>query len=147
MTPTWDAGARGAFYGLSPAHSRAHLARALLEAMAFAARDVAERLHDLAISVDDVYLLGGGGQSPAWAQLRADILHLPHGLPVHGESTALGAAMCASVAASYHRDLNAAARCVSAPTRWVHPLRENAAASDDAYARYRALAAVLRPLF
>ena len=147
MTPSWHAGARGAFYGLSPAHGRAHMARAVLEAMAFAARDVAERLRELAIPVEDVYLLGGGGQSPAWAQLRADILHLPHGLPVHGESAAVGAAMCAAVAANHHRDLNAAATCVPAPTRWVAPITDNANASDDAYARYRALAAALRPLF
>ena len=64
MAPRWIAGARGCFHGLTPAHGRAHLARAVLEGCAFAMRDVIDRLVALGIAADSLRLLGGGARSP-----------------------------------------------------------------------------------
>ena len=77
MAPVWNASARGCFYGLTPSHTRAHMARALLEGCAFAMRDVADRLKELGAEIRSVLLLGGGARSRLWAQIRADVLGLP----------------------------------------------------------------------
>lgn len=63
MAPEWVPSARGTFYGLTPAHGAAHLARAVLEGCAFAMRDVLARLEELAVAVGHVELMGGGARS------------------------------------------------------------------------------------
>ncbi len=67
----WIESARGCFYGLTPAHGTAHLARAVLESYAFAMRDVLERLRSMEVPVRSILLLGGGAKSRLWAQIRA----------------------------------------------------------------------------
>src|SRR5205807_7179009 len=65
---------RGVLHGLAAAHDRAHVARAVLEGLAFACRDVVERLAALGLPARDVIALGGGAKSRTWLQLRADVL-------------------------------------------------------------------------
>src|SRR5262249_54520715 len=77
MAPEWISAARGAFYGLTAAHGRTHLARALLEGCAFAMRDVVERLEALGVEAGRLLLLGGGARSRIWARIRADLLQRP----------------------------------------------------------------------
>ena len=62
-TPHRDASARGAFLGLSLAHTRAHLTRAVLEGICFALRDSLSILQDLGLSPNHLLLTGGGAKS------------------------------------------------------------------------------------
>src|SRR5512133_3745394 len=62
-TPHRDASARGAFIGLSLAHSRAHLTRAVIEGVCFALRDSVSILKELGLSPDHMLLTGGGAKS------------------------------------------------------------------------------------
>ena len=73
MAPEWIASARGAFYGLTPSHGVAHLARALLEGLSFAMRDVLDRVRQLGIDVQALRIVGGGARSALWTQIRADL--------------------------------------------------------------------------
>jgi xylulokinase len=141
MTPVWRPHARGTLHGLAPAHDRTHVARAVLEGLAFACRDVVERLAMMELACDRVLLLGGGARSRVWAQLRADVLGLPHDLGA-ADTCPIGGAMIAAVAVGLHRDLAAAAALVPPPAARVMPENRN----DDAYARYRRLVAQLAPL-
>jgi xylulokinase len=147
MAPAWHAGARGAFYGLTPAHGRGHVARAVLEACAFASRDVIDRLAALGVATDRVLLLGGGASSALWARIRADVTGRPHAIAARTDTCAIGGALCASVAAGVHPDVIAAASCAPPPASVVEPDPAARAACDEAHGRYRRLFDSLRPLF
>jgi xylulokinase len=146
MTPVWRPHARGTLHGLAAAHDRGHVARAVLEGLAFAARDVVERLAALGLPTERVLLLGGGSRSAVWAQLRADVLGLPHDVVARTDTCPIGAAMIASVAVGVHPDLAAAAALAPPPRRSFAPDPGAAGASGAAYRRYRALVEQLAPL-
>ena len=109
MAPEWNAAARGAWTGLTPAHGAGHLARAVLEASAHAMRDVVDRLAELGAGATSLLLLGGGARSDVWAQIRADVTGLPVRRAVRTDTCPVGAAMLAAVAAGLVPDLAAAA--------------------------------------
>jgi len=142
MTPVWRPHARGTFHGLAATHQRAHLARAVLEGLTFACRDVVERLAVMGVAGDRVVLVGGGAHSSLWAQLRADTLGLRHEVVANPDTCPLGAALIAAVAAGLHADLAAAATRVTSPHVVVDPLER----LDEPYQRYRRLVAALAPL-
>lgn len=142
MTPVWRPHARGTLHGLAPSHGPAHVARAVLEGLAFGCRDVKERLAAMGLAGDRVVLLGGGANSALWAQLRADALGLRHEVVANPDTSPLGAAMIASVAAGIHPDLEAAATRVTPPHTVFEPQRS----LDEPYERYRRLVAALAPL-
>ena len=146
MTPVWRPDLRGSLHELTAAHDRSHIARAVLEGLAFASRDVADRLRAMKLPIADVLLVGGGAKSRVWAQLRADVLGLPHRVAANPDTSPLGAAMIASVAAGIHLDLAAAAPLVSAVTDEVSPNPEAAAPLAAAYRRYRLLVAHMATL-
>jgi xylulokinase len=139
MTPVWRPDLRGSLHDLTAAHDRSHIARAVLEGLAFACKDVADRLVAMKLPISDVLLVGGGAKSRVWAQLRADALGLPHRVAANPDTSPLGAAMIASVAAGIHADLAAAAGLVSTVTDEVSPNPDAAAPLAAAYRRYRLL--------
>ncbi len=147
MAPEWIASARGCFYGLSAAHGSAHLARAALEGCAFAMRDVLERLLEMGVAVGSILLLGGGARSMLWARIRADLTGLPVTLPQIVDTSPIGAALLAAVAAGLQPSLAAAARLVAGESRTIEPDRAQRAAYDAAYGAYRRLFSSLRPMF
>jgi len=147
MAPEWIASARGAFYGLTPAHGRGHLARAVLEGCAFAMRDVVERLAALGVATDHLLLLGGGAKSRLWAQIRADCAGLPARIPASRDHAALGAACLAAIAGGVLGALADCAGAVSARAETVAPAADRRAAYDDAYHAYRRLFDSLRPMY
>lgn len=67
--PSWSAASRGSFAGLDRSHGAAELARAVMEGVAFADRDLLGGL-----AFDRLFLAGGGAQSDLWCQIRADVL-------------------------------------------------------------------------
>jgi glycerol kinase len=98
-SPWWDPYARGAIVGITRGTTRAHLARATVESMAFQTRDVVDAMsaasgHEvLAMRVD-----GGASVMPLLLQLQADQLQVPVSRPTVQETTALGAAYLAGLA-------------------------------------------------
>ena len=141
MTPVWRPHARGTLHGLSASHTQAHIARAVLEGLTFASRDVVDRLIALGVPAREVLLLGGGARSRIWAQLRADALGLVHAVAANVDSCPLGAAMIAAVAAGAYPDLRAAAACAAPPAETFTPGPRDAL--DAAYHRYQALGQLL----
>ena len=146
MTPVWRSHARGTLHGLAAGHERAHIARAVLEGLAFAARDVAVRLGELGLPAREVLLLGGGAQSQVWGQLRADVLGLPHHVAARTDACPIGAAMIAAVAAGLAPDLASLAARVPPPAMTFAPDPAAAPAAAEAYARYQRLVDQLAPL-
>lgn len=98
-SPWWDPRARGTVLGLSKGVGRAHLARAVVEAMAFQTRDVVEAmLRSAGCEVAEVRVDGGAASNDLLLQLQADQLQAPVTRPVVTETTALGAAFLAGLA-------------------------------------------------
>jgi glycerol kinase len=96
--PHWDPHARGAIVGLTRGTSRAHLARATLEAIAFEVRDVVDvMVSEAGLSVPDLSADGGASANDLLMQLQADQLGVPVRRPVVTETTALGAAFLAGL--------------------------------------------------
>jgi len=105
FAPYWRADARGAIVGLSRFHTRAHLARATLEAIAYQTRDVAEAMErDSGVRLEVLKVDGGVTANGLAMQLQADILGVPVSRPVVAETTALGAAYAAGLATGFWRD-------------------------------------------
>ncbi|MEV6315252.1 FGGY family carbohydrate kinase [Streptomyces sp. NPDC051776] len=138
--PRWNAAMRGCFYGLSMNHSRPHLARAVLEGCAYALRDIVDRLDALGLAGGEVRIIGGGGRSPLWCRIKADVLGRPVRPVLSQEGTALGAAMLAGIASGLFRDVgDAVARTVRLAPEPVLPGSPATEVYAESYARYRAL--------
>ena len=109
-SPHRDASARGAFLGLSLAHGRPELARAVLEGVAFALRDSLAILGELGVLPAHVLLTGGGARSPFVRRLQAEVYGLPVRTVNREEGPAYGAALLAAVGAGVFPDLAAATK-------------------------------------
>jgi xylulokinase len=102
--PCPDGRARGAFVGLSAAHSRSDLLKAALEGTAYQAESIrraAERLTGAGAPAGDgeIIAVGGGARNLVWMQIKADVSGCRYRLPRLPEATALGAAMTAALGA------------------------------------------------
>jgi xylulokinase len=136
-TPLRDAAARGAFLGLSLAHTRAHLTRAVLEGVCFALRDSVSILEELGLSPDTLLLTGGGAKSPFVRRLQADIYGLPVSTVNREEGPAYGAALLGAVGVGAFPDLSSAARATLTRSRPEPPDTRTQSAYAEAYARFR----------
>jgi xylulokinase len=137
-TPHRDASVRGAFLGLSLAHTRAHLTRAVLEGICFALRDSVSILHERGLPLDRLLLTGGGARSPFVRRLQAEVFGLPVSTVDREEGPAYGAALLAAVGAGAFPDLAAAARATLTRSRLEHPDPAVHRAYAEPYARFRA---------
>ncbi len=98
--PHWEAAARGTIVGLTRGSSRAHLARAALEAMAFSTQEVLEAMTaDSGLRLSALQVDGGAAANDWLMQFQADLLDVPVARPDLVETTALGAAGLAGLAA------------------------------------------------
>lgn len=97
-SPHWDAAARGTIVGLSRGVGRAHLARAMVEAMSFQVRDVIEAMDSTPIAPSVLRVDGGASAMDLLLQLTADQTGLQVIRPGSLETTAIGAAALAGLA-------------------------------------------------
>ena len=104
-TPYWDSEVRGAIFGLTRGSSRSHLIRATLESVAYQTRDVLSVMEkDSGISLKGLRVDGGMVANNFLMQFQSDILRVNVERPVVQETTALGAAYLAGLAAGYWKD-------------------------------------------
>ena len=107
FAPYWRSDARGAIVGLSRFNTKAHLARATLEAICFQTRAVLDAMvQDSGVRLDVLKVDGGATVNDTLMQLQADVLGVPVVRPVVAETTALGAAYAAGLAVGFWKDLD-----------------------------------------
>jgi len=139
--------ARGVWFGLTEAHGVGALARSVMEGVAFEVRACLRTLCRMGISATDVVAVGEGARDVLWNQIYADVLDLPVVVPRPVDAVALGAALIAAASAGRVEDMDAAARRVTAGSRWFRPL----AAAVERYRglgdEYERLYETLRPVF
>ncbi len=96
--PQWDAAARGTIVGLTRGSTRAHLARAALESIAFQTADLIEAMQqDCGAAMAELRVDGGAARNDLLLQFQSDLLGVPVLRPVNTETTAFGAACFAGL--------------------------------------------------
>ncbi len=131
--PHWNAGARGAVLGLTRYATRAHLARAALEATAYQTREVLESMQlDAGVALGELRVDGGMVVNELLMQFQADLLACDVVRPRVTETTALGAAYAAGLAVGYWESQSDLAANWSVARRWSPSLE-----SDERERLYR----------
>lgn len=104
QSPYWGPRARSVLIGWEPGKKVEHIIRAIYEGMTYAIKLNVETFFDRNIPIHDVVASGGGAKSNAWCQMKADVLNLPVKVPKHVETSSLGAALIAGIAAKVLRN-------------------------------------------
>ena len=138
-SPIWDPSARGAFVGLTLAHGRAHLTRAVLEAAALAIRHVASPILAEGVRVAEMRVCGGPARSGLWNQIKADVTGFTVAVPRALETAVVGSAIVGAVGIGAHRDLEEAIRAMTHIDNRFEPRPENRSVYEGQYAAYVAL--------
>ncbi len=143
-TPHMDPAARGAFIGLSHYHSRGHLARAVMEGVAFALRQALEISLALGGSATTIIAAGGGAESAVWRQIQADVFGIPLRQTLLIEQAGIGAALLAGVGTGVYPSFEAAcARTVRLGPETL-PRPEYAGLYRERYEQFTGLYPLLR---
>ncbi|MFA5504716.1 MAG: glycerol kinase GlpK [Vulcanimicrobiota bacterium] len=125
-SPHWDQDARGLLIGLTRGTTRAHLARASLEAIAFQVADLAAAMErDSGIELHELRVDGGAAANNLMLQFQSDLLRVPVVRPRNTETTALGAALLAGLAVGVYDDLASLSEQQN-PDRIFEPVRPEA---------------------
>jgi len=129
--PRWDMYARGLLIGIERGTTRAHIARATLESIAFQTRDLVDAMREAGQPIDVLRADGGGTANAFLMQLQADIVGVPVEVAAVRETTALGAAFLAGLGVGLWRSTDelVARRTVSG--RYVPAM-----STDERDARY-----------
>lgn len=107
FAPYWRSDARGVIVGLTRANTKAHLARAALEAICYQTKEVLDAMEaDSGIKLNEMRVDGGITNNKLCMQLQSNIMGIDVVKPVITETTALGAAFAAGLAAGVWRDTN-----------------------------------------
>lgn len=144
-TPHTDPLARGAVTGLTLAHGRGHVWRALIEGVCLGSRAIVEAFGD-AFEPRRIVVAGGAVKAPFWLQVHADTLGRPLEVTEQPEAPCLGAAILAAVGAGIHPDVDAACAAMVRTARTVEPDMAAHAAYAPVHARYLPAYEALRPL-
>jgi xylulokinase len=143
--PHLDPEARGAWFGLTRRHDHRHLARAVIEGVAFAVRGVVEAAEALAGGAREIRISGGGGRGQIWLRTFANVLGRRVTAVGAGDSSARGAALLA-LAAATGRQARALAAAWAPPGRAVEPEPGPVARYEAQYAVYQSLYPATREL-
>ncbi|MFL5678223.1 MAG: FGGY-family carbohydrate kinase [Chloroflexota bacterium] len=149
-SPIWDPEARGVLAGLTLAHRRGHVARAIVEASALAIRHVAAPMLAAGVQVTEMRVCGGPARSAFWNAVKADVTGFRVAVPAVLETAVLGSAILGAVGTGAHKDIPTAIGAMTSITDRLDPRPDNAETYDRAYAAYVGLypatAPLLRPL-
>ncbi len=136
-TPVNDPQARGVFAGLTLAHTRAHLYRAILESVAYGIRHNIETFQSIGVDVRRVVAVGGGTKSHTWLQIVSDVTGISQEVPLLTTGASYGDAFLAGLAAGILQRKDLA--CWVKPGTIIKPDPKREALYSSFYADYRLL--------
>ena len=111
LAPTDKAFRKGVMLGFDARHTRGHVYRSILEAIALTMkRNLDAMCAELGIALDEIVISGGGARSPLFMQIFADVFGLTASRSEAEGGASLGAAICAAVGAGIYPDIEAAAK-------------------------------------
>ncbi len=107
-TPYPDPNAKGSFIGLTVRHTKAHMARSVLEGVAYSLRDCLELMKGIGLRIGQVRIAGGGARSALWRQILADVFNAELTSVASSDAAPFGAALLAAVGAGVFPDIYSA---------------------------------------
>jgi xylulokinase len=107
-TPHADPDARACFIGLTLAHGRGHMVRAIMEGVAYAMRDSLTIIRQMGVPVRQIIASGGGSKSPLWRQIQADVFGQKVATINAEQGPAFGVALLAAVGAGAYKNVEEA---------------------------------------
>jgi len=146
-TPHADPYARGCFIGLTLKHGRGHLARAVMEGVAYALRDSLELIRGLGVPVKQIRASGGGARNPLWRQIQADMFGQKVVTINAEQGPAYGVALLAAVGAGYFKNVQEACDATIRVVSQTAPRRSNTRIYDRGFPLYQQLYQSLRKHF
>lgn len=143
-TPIFDPAARGVFAGVMLHHTRAHLYRAILEAVCYGFLHHLTLLQEAGRPVRRVVAADGGSRSALWMQMAADVVNLPVQVVAGEAASALGAAYVAAMGAGIFSSWRDITRFISQGPIYT-PREEAAGIYRQGFRLYRELYTRLQP--
>ena len=134
-----NADAKACFLGISGLHTKAHMLRAVYEGVAFSHRTHMENLLRFRDRPTSIRISGGAARSRVWIQIFADAFQIPIEVSAASELGAMGAAMCAGIAAGEFADFYGAVDTFSKVSYTCLPNPEKAKIYDDKFRLYQKL--------
>jgi sugar (pentulose or hexulose) kinase len=146
--PDLDPYARGVIFGLTLAHKKQHISRAIMEGVAMVLRRMIDSTARLGVEMNELISLSGGSKSDAWCQIKADATQLPvHTLKGAESAACRGAAIIAGVGVGLWESAAGIAHSTIHFDREFKPRSENAGTYGRLFATYMKLQDTLQPLF
>ena len=146
-TPHLDADCRGMFFGLNAMHQRRDLLRAVMEGVTYALNDCLNVLHGMGVAPETMLACGGGGKSPLWRQMLADVFQCPVATTVNTEGPALGVAILAGVGAGLYKSVPEACRAMIKVNTPQNPIAENVPQYAKVYEVFKKLYTANKDLY
>lgn len=146
-TPHLDPNARGVFFGLSAMHTKKEMLRAVMEGVSYSLRDCVEVFREMKINVSDMMACGGGGSSPLWRSMLADLYNCPVKTASSKEGPALGVALLALTGAGIYSSVPEACKAVCKVDKTQAPNEANVPEYEKFYQLYREIYPALKAEF
>ena len=145
--PVWDSKARGVFFGLTLAHDRRHLIRAVIEGVSINLRLILEAFEENGVDVKEIRMIGGVAKSSLWRAVITDCLGKPTLLVANPEeATSRGAMLAAAVGDGTFGDFRSAVKLVATQERHL-PDEDNFKRYQEIKACFVSIYNNLRPVF
>ena len=136
-SPTLNPESRGVFFGLSGMHKRPDMLRAVMEGVVYSQRDCLDVLREMNVEFSQMMATGGGGRSPFWRQMMADVFDCPIVTADNKEGPALGVAILAGVGAGLYPNIQDACATIIQANTTQQPNQENHKAYEPYYKLYK----------
>ncbi|MEM8914732.1 MAG: FGGY-family carbohydrate kinase [Pseudomonadota bacterium] len=138
-TPYTDPLSRGAILGLTLAHEKHHIFRAIMESIGFGTRAILDAFNRAGYSSTEMTVGGGASSSDLWMQIHADTSGLPIRIPASPDAPSTGSAVLAAHGAGRYASIDDGIEAMVHPGRLIEPNPANTARYEEIYQRYLAL--------
>jgi len=135
-TPRWNSQARGSLLGMTFAHTKEDVIRAVMEGVTLEIRDVMQRWTQKGYAVDTLRIAGGATRSELWNQIQADVYGKPVETLACDEATCLAAAMFGGVAVGEFKTIDEAVGEMVKVDKLIEPNEKNHAIYEELYDCY-----------
>lgn len=146
-TPHADPFARGSFVGLTSAHERGHMARAVMEGVAMSLRESLEIMQQLKVPVREMRLSGGGAKSPLWRQIFADVMEQSACTINAEQGPAFGVALLAAVGIGQFKNIEEACKATIEVVKKTPPKKPAVKTYNKLFPIYQSLYGSLKDTF
>ena len=138
-TPYTDAHSRGAILGLTLAHEKHHLFRAIMEGISFGTKAILRAFGEAGYTATEITAGGGASASDLWMQIHADTSSLPIRIPASADAPSTGSAILAAHGAGHYASIDEGIAGMVRPGRLIEPIPANVAAYDALFEKYLSL--------